>query len=193
MEQFKRIAAVLPGGKFFDQVYQTALVPWAAGRQAEITRVNLEAANVGAICNEIERAELMLVDISGRNPRAMYAAGYAHGIGKRVLFITQFGEDFPFILTNQQVITYSGSAEFLRAELEALGSEPKQGWGGDNAREKFTSLFGEILRAHKHEHRGGIEMENPGTFVLLEQDMDLPLVQELSRKARELGVRLKLM
>jgi hypothetical protein len=36
-------------------------------------------------------------------------------------------------------------------------------------------------------------MENPTTFVLFDQNMDLALVQELARHAREKGFRLKLM
>jgi hypothetical protein len=193
MDGMKRIAVAMPGGKYFEQLLAAAIVPWTEGRGAELLRVNLEAANLGAICSAIEQADLLLAEISGRNARVMYAAGYAHGIGKRVIFLTQFAEDFPFALTNQQVIAYSGNAEFLRAELEALESGKGPQAAARDARGKFMELFGEILRKHGHEHRGGIELENPGTFVLLEQHMDLALVQELSRKARALGIRLKLM
>ena len=193
MEPIRKIAAALPPGKYFDLLFQKALHPWSEALGAELVQVNLGAENLGALCNALEQADLVVVDLSGRHARVLYAAGYAHGIGKKVLFISQFADDFPFALSNQRVVTYSGSAEFLLAELQSLNPGEKPAPAAEGAREKFLGLFGEILREHRHEHRGPIEMENPGTFVLLDQDMDLPLVQALSRKARELGVRLKLM
>jgi hypothetical protein len=128
----------------------------------------------------------------------MYGAGYAHGVGKRVLFLTSHGEDFPFDKDRHPIIIYAGNLDFLRNELSKYlhtgktASAPPES-ASSNGREKFAQIFGDILKQHHHEHRGEIEMENAKTFVLLNQDMDLALVQDLSRKARELGFRIKLM
>jgi hypothetical protein len=195
METIKSVAVALPDGKFFERLYHTALVPWAAERGAGLVRIDLANATLGSLCTAIERVDLVIADVSGENARVTYVAGYAHGIGKRVLFITQVEEHFPFGAGNQTVIVYSGNLDFLRAELESALSEARSAAAteGEDARARFQAMFGEILRAHGHEHRGPVEMENAKTFVLLEQDMDLALVQDLSRHARELGVRLKLM
>jgi hypothetical protein len=195
MEGINSIAVALPHGKFFDRLYDAVLQPWAEERKANIRRVDLNASSIGALCSAVENIDLLVADISGRDFRVIYLAGYAHGLGKRVLFITQLEHEFPFHETRQVVITYSGNLDLLRAELDrfASGEKNQPSKISDDPRSKFNELFSEILRRHGHEHRGAIEMENPSTFVLLEQDMDLPLVQELSRRARELGVRLKLM
>lgn len=190
----KRMVAVLPAGRYFDELHAAILAPWAQSRGAQMHRLDLSAGSIGAVAPALENTELVLADISGRNSRVMYLSGYAHGIGKRVVFISQFEEDFPFEPGQQKVLVYSGSAEFLRKELDALDSESDlKAGGGDDARSRFLAVFGEIMRKHRKEHRGAFEMEGPGVFVLRDQDLDLALVQELSRRARELGLRIKLM
>jgi chorismate synthase len=87
----------------------------------------------------------------------------------------------------------SGWTEFEKVVGQPLALTPQYSAPAPDARRLFESKFGEILAAHHHQHRGSIELENETTFVLLNQDMDLALVQDLSRRARELGLRLKLM
>lgn len=195
MQENQKIIAVLPEGRFFDRVYSEVIAGWAAGQGTASVRVRGDNANVGNLCGEIEKAGLVLADLSGRNPSGAYAAGYAQGIGRRVIFLAQVETDFPFAVGSQRLIVYSGNLDFLRAELDRIeggGSSPAAA-SATGARARFDELFGEILRAHAHQHKGEIEMENAQTFVLLNQEMDLALVQDLSRRARELGVRLKLM
>jgi hypothetical protein len=195
MQEIKNIAAALPSGKFFDELYEKTLLPWSENLGAKLKRVPAKAVSAGAVGSVLENADLVLADVSGRNASGLFAAGYALGIGKRVIFLAQIEDDFPFAGGTQTLISYSGNPEILRTELDQhlKHQAPSPSGRRTEPREKFQSLFGEILRAHNHEHRGGIEMENPQTFVLLDQDMDLALVQDLSRRARELGVRLKLM
>lgn len=192
----QRILAVLPAGKHFDQLYAGVLLPWAEARGARLERLDPAARSIGALAPALEGADWLLAEISGAHPRVMHLAGYAQGIGKRVIFLAQFDDEFPFDQGQQTVIVHSGNADFLRKELERLnarGEAEGEGKSGGDAREKFLALFGEIMRKHGHEHRGSYEMEGAGTFILRDQDLDLPLVQELSRRARELGMRIKLM
>jgi chorismate synthase len=78
-------------------------------------------------------------------------------------------------------------------EQIATPASARSNGAAPDPRRLFKSKFGDILSAHHHQHRGEIQMENETTFVLLNQDMDLALVQDLSRRAREIGFRLKLM
>src|SRR4051812_12511275 len=95
----KEVVVLLPEGKPFDRVLGEALSPAASEAGANLHRAESEFSSenkLGAICSEIERAELVIADLTARNPNIMYQTGYAHGIGKKLLLIAQHGEDFPF-------------------------------------------------------------------------------------------------
>lgn len=192
------IATLLPAGKLFDRVYSEAILPAAAAAGKEVVRLDLDFTRESAreaILRNLQSAELTIADLTGRNPHVMYLVGLAHALGAKLLLIAQHLEDFPFDPHAHSPIAYAGDCHFLQAELIARlkGESRPAETGASDACEKFLATFGDILTKHGYEHRGGIEMENPTTFVLLNQDMDLALVQDLARKARELGMRLKLM
>lgn len=197
--KWARIATILPVGKLFDRIFTECLAPCAKEAGADISRLEPEfsrAGQLGHLCQSIEQAQLIVADVTARNSNVLYLAGYAHGIGREVLFLTQQGEDFPLDRAKHRPIIYGHDHEFLKTEfrhfLGAVNSAP-----GSTAsplpREQFLATFGDLLKKHQHEHHGDIYLEDPTTFVLIEQDMDLPLVQDLSRRARELGLRIKLM
>jgi hypothetical protein len=199
MMDLKSIVALLPGGKVFDPVY-ASIASCASQIGATALRADTEFSTedkLGQICSLIEKADLVIADLTARNSHIMYTAGYAHGIGKQILFLTQYGEDFPFDKARHIPIIYAANHDFLRQELRNFlqtgTTSSKPPGSANDAREKFKEIFGDLLKRHSHEHRGDIQMENEKTFVLLDQDMELALVQDLARKARELGLRIKLM
>jgi hypothetical protein len=192
------VAVLLPAGKLFEFVYVDAIGPSAAEAGKHAVRLNLQFVQERVrteLIEALKSAELVIADLTGRNPNVLYAVGLAHALGKHVLLLAQHLEDFPLDKRSHEVIAYAGDREFLKAELRAYlrGESKGAEKSTDGPREKFREFFGEILAKHGYEHRGEIEMENAKTFVLLDQEMDLALVQELARKARELGLRLKLM
>jgi hypothetical protein len=193
------VLAVLPEEKLFDLMYAEAVAPALSEVNASVTRLSLdlksETSRV-ALREAIAPADVVLVDLTGKSPSAMYAAGLADSSGRKIIFVTQHLEDFPLDPKAHEVITYAGDRQFLKSELIAWFSGAKRAPGApsaDSAREKFLSTFGDILQKHGYAHRGDLYLENPKTFVLVNQDMELALVQELARRARELGLRLKLM
>jgi len=197
----KKVIALLPEGKLFDRLYSEAIVPAVEKANWSVERLSLECSSqskFATVHRALENADIVIADLTGKNPNVMYLVGYAHGIGRKMLLIAQHLEDFPLDKMHS-VIGYAGDRAFLTTELEAflatgtVSAKEKTSDSGGSANEKFVSLFGDILSAHNYEHRGEIQMENPTTFVLLNQDMDLALVQALARRARELGLRLKLM
>src|SRR5271157_2485336 len=63
----------------------------------------------------INRARLIIADLTGRNPNVFYELGIAHTLGKEVVMITQQMEDVPFDVFHFRVIHYkypSGIEEF---------------------------------------------------------------------------------
>lgn len=58
------------------------------------------------IWESINSAELILADVTGKNPNVMYEIGMAHTIGKPVVIMTQEIEDVPFDLKHYRCIVY---------------------------------------------------------------------------------------
>lgn len=59
------------------------------------------------IWESINSAELIIADVTGRNPNVMYEIGMAHTVGKPVLILTQAIDDVPFDLKHHRCVVYS--------------------------------------------------------------------------------------
>lgn len=69
------------------------------------------------IYNQISRADLLVADMTGRNPNVFYEVGYAHALGKNVVLLTQQAEDIPFDFKHFPHIIYGTQIKDLRTEL----------------------------------------------------------------------------
>jgi hypothetical protein len=69
------------------------------------------------IYTEIEAADLVIAELSERNPNVYYETGYAHGLEKPVILLTTGAEDIPFDLRSYPHVTY-GSIKELRQRVE---------------------------------------------------------------------------
>lgn len=58
------------------------------------------------IYNQIDVADLIIADMSGRNPNVFYEVGYAHAKNKVCLLLTKDTADIPFDLKNHRHIVY---------------------------------------------------------------------------------------
>ncbi len=204
------VAILTPSGKMFDKVY-LAVAACCRGSRAECQRVEAEFSKQPALAHaqsQFNKAGLIVADLTGKNPNVLYLIGYAHALNKNVILLAQQGEDLPFDRRDHATVIYAGNVAVLRTELRQLlrqgFDQPVNGspsaaatkeleTSSTAAREEFLSLFGDILQAHEEQHRGNIYLEDEKTFVLVNQDLSLALVQALARRAKQLGVRLKLL
>ncbi|MCX6900797.1 MAG: DUF6293 family protein [Verrucomicrobia bacterium] len=72
------------------------------------------------IWDNIERARLVIADLTGKNANVFYETGVAHALGKEVILITQSLDDVPFDLRPLRCIVYSNTlrgAEQLKTQL----------------------------------------------------------------------------
>ena len=84
------------------------------------------------IYNQIEAADFIIADMSGRNPNVFYEVGYGHAKEKLCILLTRDANDIPFDLKHHRHIVYSSirdlraklafDLEAVRAELLARGS-----------------------------------------------------------------------
>lgn len=69
------------------------------------------------VYNQISKADIIVADMSGRNPNVFYEVGYAHALGKTTILLTNKAEDIPFDLKHFQHIVYGESISYLKEEL----------------------------------------------------------------------------
>jgi nucleoside 2-deoxyribosyltransferase len=67
---------------------------------------------------EIERADLIVSEMTGRNPNVFYETGYAHGLAKPVILLTTSADDIPFDLRHYPHVVHERRINVLRPELE---------------------------------------------------------------------------
>lgn len=72
-----------------------------------------ESTIVQDIFNIIYRAQVVIVDFTGKNPNVMYETGIAHTLGKHVVPISQSLDDVPFDMRHHRVLKYLPNAEGL--------------------------------------------------------------------------------
>ena len=61
------------------------------------------------ITDAIQRADLIVADVSDKNPNVMYELGYAHALRKQTILLlsTEHSGDVPVDLAGYQMLTYS--------------------------------------------------------------------------------------
>lgn len=65
-------------------------------------------------------SEIIVADVTGRNPNVMYEIGIAHTIGKPVIVLTQTMDDVPFDLKHYRCVVYSYTPKGMKEFEERL-------------------------------------------------------------------------
>lgn len=81
------------------------------------------------ILKAIQRAGLIVADITDSNPNVLYEVGIAHTLHKETVLISQKGQSIPFDIAAIRIIFYEKSmkgSEGLRRQLEAVFSETRE-------------------------------------------------------------------
>jgi len=85
-----------------------------------------EATIIQDIFNLIFRAQVVVVDFTGKNPNVMYETGIAHTLGKHVIPISQSLADVPFDMRHHRVLTYLANREGLGTLASRLAAKLQQ-------------------------------------------------------------------
>jgi len=100
---------MMPFGAWFDRYYQEIYVPAIKEAGFEPVRADelfTTGSVVEQIWEQIEKAKLLLADLSGKNPNVFYELGLAHAAKKPVVFTSSQVDDVPFDLRHLRVIIY---------------------------------------------------------------------------------------
>ncbi len=126
MSRPKTFAFVLmPFNSAFDDTYKFGIKETAATLEIQAERVDEQTYSesiLERIYRQIEMADIVVADMSGKNPNVFYEVGYAHAKGKLCILVTSDANDIPFDLKHRRHVIYRGSikllAELLHSELK---------------------------------------------------------------------------
>lgn len=114
------VFVLMPFAPAYKDVYVSGIKPACTAAGATAERVDdqiFTESIVERIYAQIRRADLVVADMSDRNPNVFYEVGYAHALGKRVVLLTRDAGDIPFDLRAYPHVIYGGDVALLRAEL----------------------------------------------------------------------------
>ena len=109
------VFVLMPFASEFSDVYEVGIKPAVEAVHLRCARadeiIHSREIICRSICQPIQEANLVIADITGRNPNVYYELGLCHGFEKEVLLIVQSIEDVPFDLRGMNIIVYSRVAE----------------------------------------------------------------------------------
>lgn len=114
------VFVLMPFSKEFDDTYKLGIKAACeeAGMYCErVDEQHFDGTVLSRIYNQIATSNLIIADMTGRNPNVFYEVGYAHALNKRVILLTQREEDIPFDLKLYPHIVYGSSISNLKDEL----------------------------------------------------------------------------
>jgi hypothetical protein len=100
---------MMPFGAWFDRYYQDIYAPAIKEAGFEPIRADelfTTGSVVEQIWEQIQKAKVLLADLSGKNANVFYELGLAHAAKKPVVFTSALVDDVPFDLRHLRVIIY---------------------------------------------------------------------------------------
>ena len=132
------VFVLMPFSQEFSDIYQLGIKDACSQAGAYCERVDEQfftGSILERIYNQISKADIIVADMTGRNPNVFYETGYAHALGKQVILLTQNVDDIPFDMKHFPHIVYGKSIVNLRTELEKRVT-----WIINNPSKKIISL-----------------------------------------------------
>lgn len=114
------VFVLMPFDSEFDDIYKVGIKPACEEAGAYCERVDeqiYEGSILNRIYNQIDKADIIVADMSNRNPNVFYETGYAHALGKNVILLTQNSSDIPFDLKHYNHIIYDSKIHYLKTQL----------------------------------------------------------------------------
>jgi hypothetical protein len=112
---------LMPFADGFNDIFEFAIKAAAAEEDIIAERLDnqvfFQKTMLDRIYDEIDRADIIIADMTERNPNVFYEVGYAHAKQKLCILLTSKAEDIPFDLKQYRHIIYGKSIKDLKARL----------------------------------------------------------------------------
>jgi hypothetical protein len=114
------VLVLMPFSEQFSDIYTgiEAAIVQAGARCERVDKQKFDQNILQQIYDMIREADIIVADMSGKNPNVFYETGYAHALGKSVVLLVQDVNDIPFDLKHYTHIIYDGKISKLKPELE---------------------------------------------------------------------------
>lgn len=129
LEEKKLCFVIIPFKDPFNRIYREGILPGLRLAGFRVVRADSifkpKEAITESIWEFINRARLIVADVTGKNPNVFYELGLAHTVGKDAIIITQQKDDVPFDLRHLRFLSYADTNEgrkLLRENLENVAS-----------------------------------------------------------------------
>lgn len=168
---------VMPFGGWFDRYYEAIYRPAIEATGLRARRAD-DIYRPSAIVHDIweltQNAEIILGDLTDKNPNVLYELGLAHAISKPAVLVTQSLDDVPFDLRSLRILKYDRNV-------------PE--WGNE-LRESIATSIREILAdPHSSIPPAFLNVKKSlSTSVTLEQKELIALRQDIDGVKRALDV-----
>src|ERR1044072_6170726 len=132
------VFVLMPFHSDFDDIYQLGIKEACdkAGAYCERVDEQMFDGNVlERVYNQISKADIIVAEMTGRNPNVFYEVGYAHALNKRVILLTQNADDIPFDLKHYSHIIYEGKISKMKSALEE-----RIRWSIDNPQQELSKV-----------------------------------------------------
>jgi hypothetical protein len=114
---------MMPFGPWYDSYYKEIYIPAIKEAGFEPVRADelfSSGSVVEQIWEQIDKAKVLLADLTGKNPNVFYELGLAHADRKPVIFTSGVLEDVPFDLRHLRVIIYEVREPNWNSKLQRL-------------------------------------------------------------------------
>lgn len=119
---------LMPFAPEFDEIYEAVIFPTVTEKLgmkcARADQVFSGRSVMDDLWGYINRACVIIAELTGRNPNVLYELGLCHAIGKPVVMITQSMGDVPFDVRHLRCVVYkntiAGSRELQKQIVEAI-------------------------------------------------------------------------
>ena len=118
------VFVLMPFKDEFNDTYQLGIRAACEAAGAYCERVDeqvFDGSILQRIYNQIDKADIVIADMSGQSPNVFYETGYAHDLGKRVILLKQDTADIPFDLKQYPHIVYGGRIVQLKSGTGGRG------------------------------------------------------------------------
>ncbi len=117
------------GDPLLDSAYEGVIEPLGEEFGYDVVRVDKiqDSGNISQqILQNIAASRLVLAELSGERPNCYYEAGFAHALGKELVFCIRTGDAIHFDLAGYRFIVWDTEAHLrreLRSRLESIASK----------------------------------------------------------------------
>ncbi|MBI3913920.1 MAG: hypothetical protein HY327_07010 [Chloroflexi bacterium] len=115
------VFVLMPFSDEFKDIYEVGIKPACRDAGAHCERVDEQRFTesiLQRIYDQIAKADIIVADMTARNPNVFYEVGFAHALNKHTILLTQKSEDIPFDLKHYRHIVYGGKISELKSQLQ---------------------------------------------------------------------------